>query len=95
MAREVAQLARQIDPGATRWPSISFVTEDPSQLGQRIGYGKVRLSDALLAQRAEPIDVVIGIGYPEVRLRIAQWLTAMPQFSFPNLIHPSVDIDFS
>lgn len=94
MAREAAQLARQIDPAATRWSSVSFVTEDPSQLGKKLSVGEVRLTDAFLLQKEEPTDVVIGIGHPKVRQRIAQWLTSIPQLSFPNLIHPAVEIDY-
>lgn len=93
MAREAAQLARQMDPAATRWPSISFVAEDESQLGQRWGYGEVRLTDAMLLNRNVPAEVVIGIGHPKIRHRIAQRLAAHSQLAFPNLIHPSVDID--
>lgn len=95
MAREAAQLARQMDPAASRWQLISFVAEDESQLGQRLGYGEVRLTDAMLLDRTEPADVVIGIGHPKVRRRIAERLEAQRQLTFPNLIHPSVDIDMT
>ena len=95
MAREAAQLARQIDPHALRWPRISFVAEDSSSLGRRFTYGEVRYSDDLLHAYTELADVVIGIGYPKVRREIAKRLSEHPHFSFPNLIHPSVDIDAS
>jgi sugar O-acyltransferase (sialic acid O-acetyltransferase NeuD family) len=93
LAREAAQLARQMDPTGSRWQLISFVAKDDSQLGQRLGYGEVRLTDAMLQDRTGPIEVVIGIGHPQVRRLIAQRLEAQPQMTFPNLIHPSVDID--
>jgi sugar O-acyltransferase (sialic acid O-acetyltransferase NeuD family) len=93
LAREVAQLARQMDPAASRWHLISFVAEDDSPLGQCLGYGEVRLTDAMLLGRTEPADVAIGIGNPKVRRRIAQRLGSQPQLAFPNLIHPSVVID--
>lgn len=95
LAREAAQLARQMDPAASRWQLISFVAEDDSLLGQRLRYGEVRLTDSMLLDRMEPVDVVIGIGHPKIRRRIVQRLRARPQLTFPNLIHPSVDIDMT
>ncbi len=95
LAREAAQLARQIDPNATRWPNISFVTEDATELGRRFTYGEVRLTDDMLNAYGEPVDVVIGIGHPKLRREIAQRLSTLLQFDFPNLIHPSVAIDSS
>lgn len=95
LAREVAQLARQIDPDAIRWSQISFVAEDASQMGGCLTYGYVRSTDALLLSRTMPADVVIGIGHPKVRRKVAHQLSLNPHFAFPNLIHPSVDVDIS
>lgn len=95
MARETAQLARQIDPHATRWSAISLVAENASELGQRFAYGEVRLTDAQLDERQAPADIAIGIGHPQVRRRVGRRLAARSQFSFPNLVHPSVGIDVS
>lgn len=92
MAREAAQLARQMDPNATRWSRISFVAEDASELGRSFSYGEVRFTDAHLQARTDPADVVIGIGHPRVRRTIAQRLSTS-HLGFPNLVHPSVDID--
>jgi sugar O-acyltransferase (sialic acid O-acetyltransferase NeuD family) len=93
LAKETAQLARQIDPGNDRWGRISYVAEDANSLGRVMPYGEVRYTDAHLAGFDRPVDVVIGIGYPQPRRHIAQWLSANPCFRFPNLVHPSVEID--
>lgn len=95
MAREAAQLARQVDPAGIRWSRISFVAEDKSLLGCRFTYGEVRFTDAVVQSCAMTADVVIGIGHPRVRREIAQRLSSKSNFSFPNIIHPSVDIDMS
>lgn len=92
MAREAAQLARQIDPNATRWSRISFVAENASELGSSFIHGEVRFTDAHLRAWTDPTDVVIGIGHPQVRRTIAYQLSTAG-FGFPNLIHPSVEID--
>lgn len=93
LAREAAQLARQIDPDAIRWNQISFVAEDHSSVGQRFSHGEIRFTDAKLHSYVANADVVIGIGNPKVRREIAQSLSDHSKFSFPNLIHPSVDIE--
>jgi sugar O-acyltransferase (sialic acid O-acetyltransferase NeuD family) len=93
LAKETAQLARQIDPGKFRWGTISYVAEDASSLGSKLPYGEVRYIDAQLAGINRPVDVALGIGYPRGRLRVAERLIANPRFSFPNLVHPSVGIE--
>lgn len=93
LAKEAAQLARQIDPSSERWNRISYVTEHSGNLGRAMPYGEVRYTDGQLTGMDRPVDVVIGIGYPEPRRRIAEWLVANPFFRFPNLVHPSVELD--
>jgi sugar O-acyltransferase (sialic acid O-acetyltransferase NeuD family) len=93
LAKEAAQLARQVDPGANRWNRISYVAETASGLRVTLPYGQVRYTDANLMEMDRPADVVIGIGYPTGRQRVAQRLLTNPNFRFPNLVHPSVDIE--
>jgi sugar O-acyltransferase (sialic acid O-acetyltransferase NeuD family) len=93
LAKETAQLARQIDPNNERWDRISYVAENLSSLGREMPYGEVRYTDAQLASLERSVDVAIGIGYPHPRRRVAQRLAANPCFRFPNLVHPSVEID--
>ena len=92
-ARETAQLARQIDPFQERWNRISYVCEDAAHRGQDLPYGTVRYTDSELGHLSEVVDVAIGIGHPSIRRRIAQELVAYAPLQFPNLIHPSVEVD--
>jgi sugar O-acyltransferase (sialic acid O-acetyltransferase NeuD family) len=94
-ARETAQLARQIDPARGRWSRISYVCETPEQRGQELPYGDVRYTDSELQHLREEVDVAIGIGRPALRSRIARQLGTYAQLRFPNLVHPSVEIDAS
>jgi len=93
LAKEMAQLARQADPDQKRWNRFVFVAEDESRLGQTLSLGCIGLTDAELARLGEPAQVVIGVGYPRARRAIAQRLRANPALSFPNLIHPGVELD--
>lgn len=93
LAKESAQLARRIDPGATRWPRLHYVTHDATELGQARPFGTVDTLDNTLAVLQQPVDVVIGIGHVPLRRRIALRLRSHPQLRFPNLVHPRVELD--
>ena len=95
LAREVAQLARKIDPNGSKWASIHYVTNNPSLLNQELLFGRIDTLDQDLESKRSISDVVIGIGYPQIRERAAKILKYNHYLRFPNLIHPSVDIDTS
>jgi sugar O-acyltransferase (sialic acid O-acetyltransferase NeuD family) len=93
LAKEAAQLARRIDPQAGRWVTIHYVTHEPSLIGDGRPFGTVDTLDEALQTRQVPADVVIGIGNPHLRQRLSEKLRSNPALSFPNLIHPSVELD--
>lgn len=93
LAKEAAQLARRIDPAGQIWSQISYVSEDKTMHGCVMPFGRVEYSDADLEQYDKPVDVVIGVGHPLVRRKLASRLVLNPCFQFPNLVHPNVEID--
>lgn len=93
LAKETAQLARQIDPNGQRWNTVSFVTDEVSKIGQKLLYGFVSKLDIEVRNFTKPVDVAIGIGYPKLRQKITRQMLANQYLNFPNLIHPDVDID--
>jgi sugar O-acyltransferase (sialic acid O-acetyltransferase NeuD family) len=93
LAKEAAQLARRLDPEGSRWPCIHYVTADPSELGQPRPFGVIDTLDEALTHPGAAVDVVIGIGQPLLRRRIAISLRTLPHLSFPNLLHPRVELD--
>ena len=93
LAKEMAQLARQIDPSGQRWDRISYVAENSDSVGQSLPYGTVRYTDQTLLERTESADVVVAVGQPKVRQRLGQQLGSSGLFRFPNLIHPDVQVD--
>lgn len=95
LAKEAAQLARQIDPASQRWRRVRYVTHEPAQLGASLPYGSCDLLDDQLAALEEDADVVIGTGRAALRQRLAQRWSGCPHLSFPNLIHPSVEVDLN
>jgi sugar O-acyltransferase (sialic acid O-acetyltransferase NeuD family) len=92
LAKEMAHLARAVDPAAERWPVISYVTHDPAELGKPLLHGTVRWLDADLLARTEPADVVVGVGQPALRRKLVDALQGRANLSFPNLVHPSVPV---
>jgi sugar O-acyltransferase (sialic acid O-acetyltransferase NeuD family) len=92
-AKEVAQIARRIDPYLKVWKSISYVASSRGEIGQPRPYGTIDYSDADVFSGALAADVIIGIGDSAARCRVASCYTEMPFLSFPNLIDPSVQID--
>lgn len=93
LAKEAAQIARRIDPQGATWRRIRYVTHDVSLLGQVRPFGQIDVHDDDLLALASPADVVIGIGHPPLRRRIALLLRTNPLLRFPNLIHPHVELD--
>lgn len=93
LAKECGQLARQIDPDCQRWSAISYVTHDENLLGATLPFGCVSMLDHDLQNIEAKVDVVIGIGHPSLKQTICQKFTQNPFLSFPNLIHPAVQID--
>lgn len=93
LAKEIAQLARSIDPQATRWSSIEYVAASADEIGRTLPFGKVCWVDGDLLGRTAPCDVVIGVGYPQLRRLLAGKLLANPCLHFPNIVHPSVELD--
>jgi sugar O-acyltransferase (sialic acid O-acetyltransferase NeuD family) len=92
-AKEVAQIARRMDPHLDVWNSISYVAASPAEIGQRRPYGLIDCCDADVLSGAVTADVVIAIGDPEQRRRAASHYAELPVLSFPNLIDPSVEVD--
>lgn len=92
-AKETAQLARLVDPQGERWHRISYVAEAPDAVGTALPFGEIRYTDDDLAQPRETADVVVGIGHPRLRERVARRLGGLVWLQFPNLIHPGVEID--
>jgi sugar O-acyltransferase (sialic acid O-acetyltransferase NeuD family) len=95
LAKDLAHLARSIDPQGQRWPHIAYCSADASELGRELLHGRVETSDTQLLACTSPADIVIAIGTPALRQRIAEQLQRNSALHFPNLVHPSVELDAS
>jgi sugar O-acyltransferase (sialic acid O-acetyltransferase NeuD family) len=93
LAKEMGQLARQIDPSAKRWRRICYCANDASRKGLRMPYGTVSYIDEEIIVDSDPFDVVLGVGFPWLREKLGLLLAKNSCLHFPNLIHPSVMLD--
>lgn len=94
LAREMAQLVLQLADAGARWDFRGFIGEADDQVGLDLRLGRVVGTDAWLLDRDEPADLVIGIGRPGIKARVAAaYLEHGSRFGFPNLVHPTAVLD--
>jgi len=92
-AREIAQIARRIDPHHTRWDHISYVAVTCAEIGAASLFGRVDYCDDDILSGDVSADAVIALGEPHLRQRVAARYAAVPHLTYPNLIDPAVDYD--
>ena len=92
-AKEAAQIARRLDPKGARWDRILYVAESRTEIGTELPFGRVEHCDEDILSGSLAADVVLAVGEPHLRVRIAERYTKVPTLSFPNLIDPTVDYD--
>jgi sugar O-acyltransferase (sialic acid O-acetyltransferase NeuD family) len=92
-AKEVAQLATQINNSNLTWSSINYLSERREDIGKVLAYGRVIATDEMLDNLENQTDVAIGVGHPEIRKRLAEKISKTPLINTPNLIYPGLDID--
>ena len=92
-AKEVAQLASQINCVQPRWRSIEYLSECEMDVGRELPFGRVTSTDSFLDAITEPVDVAIGVGHPNIRARLGEKLLGNPLAFAPNLIHPTPGVD--
>lgn len=95
LAKDMAHLARSIDPQGRRWPRIVYCSADAAERGRELLHGRVELDDAELLAVTRPVEAVIAIGTPSLRRRVAMLLRSNDRISFPNLVHPGIELDAS
>ncbi len=92
LAREMALLMAAVKQ--TDWRLEGFVSADPAEVGKDLGFAKVVGDDAWLLASTKACGLVIGVGLPPARERIAaRYLAEGARFTFPNLMHPTAVVD--
>lgn len=89
LGREIAVLAQQICKEKSRWQEIIFIDDDDSKVN--INGIKVLSYDDAKLKCGTDIEIVIGVGEPATREKIAKKIDE-DQLSFASLVHPGVYI---
>ncbi len=92
-SKDTAQLADSVNRATSQWDEIVYLAADAASVGSPMPYGRVIGTDAMLATMNEYVDVVIGVGVPAVRERIATQMRRFSHLRFPNLVHPKAEFD--
>ena len=95
-AREVAWLVQEINGVTPRFEVAGFVVSGLNALGERDSKDQVLGDLSWIEKHRRRIDAVaIGIGTPEVRMRVAdELLRSFPDLEHPTLVHPSTIMDW-
>jgi sugar O-acyltransferase (sialic acid O-acetyltransferase NeuD family) len=95
LAREMAMLMEAVNARTCAWRFLGFVGHDETEKGRSLGLGSVLGNDTWLLSQTFEVDIVCGIGYPKVKEHaLLPYLSQGERFRFPNLIHPSANLDF-
>lgn len=90
----MALLIDQINASAPQWDFVGFIGDSGAEVGKDLGGAPILGDDAWLLSQDFEADLVIGVGYPQVRAKIAaQYLRQGDRFVYPNLIHPSAIVE--
>ena len=85
-AREVLQIALDLNEEQSQWNVIGFLDDDPARRGDVVHDLPVLGGSEWLAEH--PVDVVVAIGRTMVRRRIVERLNTQRHTRFATLVHP-------
>lgn len=96
-AREVEWLIREINQDQPAFEFLGYIVGDLSKLGELDSSNAVLGDESWLDTNRDQVDcLAIGIGNPQLRLRLGTTLTdRFPGIEWPTLIHPSAIYDRS
>ncbi|MDR1885243.1 MAG: acetyltransferase [Synergistaceae bacterium] len=91
LGREILELARQTREGCGRWKDIVFIDDSHSEGADEILKGVRVMGFDAAAGSDSDIEVVIAVGEPSVRARLAERVAAAG-VGLATLVHPGVNI---
>lgn len=86
LAKEIAFLIEDINKNNIQWNFKGFVDNCK---GKKIGKYTVVMNDDELLNFKNEINVIIGIGFPELLKKLANKFSCNKKLIFPNIIHPN------
>ena len=95
-AREIEWLIRDINRHQPTFEFLGYLVADISKVGEHDARSNLLGDESWLDKNRHDVDcLAIGVGNPQLRLRIAEAVTKkFPDISWPSLIHPNAIYDF-
>jgi sugar O-acyltransferase (sialic acid O-acetyltransferase NeuD family) len=95
LAREMAMVAEHVNAREHFWEIYGFIGHNLSEIGKNLGVACIIGDDEWLLSQDFETDILIGIGYPELRADIlTRYLDQGERFGYPNLVHPKASFDY-
>lgn len=91
-AREVVHLIEDINKYQLEWEVLGYLNDYQETYGSIINELPVLGGSEWLAKQEEPIHVVVGVGSSKGKKVIVDKLSDLTHISYPNLIHPTVNL---
>ncbi len=86
LAKEIAFLIEDINKTNAEWNFLGFVDEN---VGQNVWKSEIFMNDTTLLGFKKEINVIIGVGFPDLIKKLALKFESNNNIKFPNLIHPN------
>jgi sugar O-acyltransferase (sialic acid O-acetyltransferase NeuD family) len=93
LARETAQILNLLHNNGEIGKFSGYISQDNKEIGKELVHGKVVGTDATILSVEEDIDIVIAIGHPRLKKKVAHLYESRRNANFPNIIHPRANID--
>jgi sugar O-acyltransferase (sialic acid O-acetyltransferase NeuD family) len=93
LARETAQILKLLQINGEIGKFAGYISQDNEEIGKELVHGEVVGTDATISFVEEDIDIVIAIGYPSIKEKVAYLYESQRNTHFPNIIDPRANID--
>lgn len=92
---DIIKLIRAINRFTQQYRIVGILDKNTDLHGQDIAGCKVLGGDELLLSEFAECAIALNVSQtPQLRSKVAMWLREnLPRASFPNLVHPSVDLE--
>ncbi|MFD0868713.1 MULTISPECIES: acetyltransferase [Paenibacillus] len=93
LGRGIAELLKSINASDPRWIIEGFIDDNTGTVGRKVNHLSVKGTTDRLLTVEKPSDVVLAIANPAVKERLIRKLKLNPYLSFPNIVHPRVELN--
>lgn len=86
LAKEIAFLVEEVNKIDMKWNIIGFID---TNIGEKVGKYSIVMNDEDLLDYKKKINVIIGVGFPNLIKKLSNKFKKNNNLLFPNIIHPN------